>query len=111
MHRRTCLVITLGALSMLTMSISPAAAQNVIGINTGWLPITDAERQMSAPKVDPSAGVEAIFWRVHLADEIQGGQTLQRVLHHYVRLKVFTEAGKEKATTVDIPFNQQVSIS
>jgi hypothetical protein len=65
---------------------------------------------MKAPLVDKDAGVEAIFWRVHVRDELAGGRDLQRVFYHYVRLKVFNEKGKEQASTIDLPFSDKTSI-
>jgi Domain of Unknown Function with PDB structure (DUF3857)/Transglutaminase-like superfamily len=79
-------------------------------IDIAWLPITDAEREMKAPVVEKDAGVEALFWRVHVRDEVMAGQELQRVFYHYVRLKVFDEKGKEKAATIDLPFSDKTSI-
>ena len=78
-------------------------------IDITWLPITDAERAMKAPVVEKDAGVEALFWRVHLRDEVMG-QDLQRVLYHYVRLKVFDEKGKEKASTIELRISDKVAI-
>jgi hypothetical protein len=65
---------------------------------------------MKAPVVDKEAGVEALFWRVHVRDEVVGGNDLQRVFYHYVRLKVFDKKGKEAAATIDIPFGDKTSI-
>jgi Domain of Unknown Function with PDB structure (DUF3857) len=79
-------------------------------IDVGWLPVTDAQRNMKAPVVEKDAGVEALFWNVHVRDEIMGGQDIRRVFYHYVRLKIFDEKGKEKASTIDIPFNENTSI-
>jgi hypothetical protein len=79
-------------------------------IDTAWLPITDAERNMKTPVVDKNAGAEALFWNVHVRDELVGGQDLQRVFYHYVRLKIFDEKGKEAAATIDLPFNDKTSI-
>src|SRR5258708_2024528 len=78
-------------------------------IDAGWLPVTDAQRAMKAPVVEKDAGVEALFWNVHVKDEIQG-QDIQRILYHYVRLKIFDEKGKEKAATIDIPFGNKTVI-
>jgi hypothetical protein len=101
---RNCLVIILFALASL-----PALAQtNTIDI--AWLPITDAERNMKAPVVDKDAGVEALFWRVHVRDEVTSGRDVQRVFYHYVRLKIFNEKGKDQAATIDIPFSGKTSI-
>src|SRR5580692_527451 len=90
--------------------IWPASAQSPLAIDTAWLPITDAERNMKAPAVDKDAGVEALFWRVHVRDEVLSGRDLQRVFYHYVRLKVFDEKGKEAAATIDLPFSDKTSI-
>ena len=69
--------------------------------NSFWEPITDAERQLKAPLVDKEAGVEALFWKVHVEDQFQG-EDPRRLLKHYVRLKIFDEKGKESAATIDI---------
>jgi hypothetical protein len=87
-----------------------ALAQSLQPIDIAWLPVTDAERAMKTPVVDKDAGVEALFWRVHVRDELAGGRDLQRVFYHYVRLKIFDEKGKEQAATIDIPFNNKTSI-
>jgi hypothetical protein len=39
------------------------------------------------------------------------GQDLQRVLYHYVRLKIFDEKGKTTAATIDIPFSGRTLIN
>ena len=76
-----------------------------------WLPITDAERQMKAPKVEPDAGAEIIMYRVHVVDEILSGyRELQRVFYHYVRLKVFDEKGKDKASTIDLQYGENTGL-
>jgi len=99
-----CLVIVIfGAM------LPPAGAQTQ-AIDIAWLPVTDAERNMKEPVVDKDAGVEAIFWRVHVRDEILSRQDFQRVFYHYVRLKIFNEKGKEQAATIDIPFTEKTSI-
>ncbi len=84
-------------------------AQKQFGVNMDWLPITGEERALKSPTVEKDAGVECLFWRVHVIDDFKG-QDIERELYHYVRLKVFAESGKEKAGTIDIPFGEQVSI-
>lgn len=97
-------------LPLLLLAAFSAPAQQAIGINTAWDPITDADRQLKAPTVEKDAGAEALFWTVHVLDEHQG-QDLQRVLNHYIRLKVFDEKGKEKVSTIDIEFASKVGIT
>src|SRR5437870_9157486 len=70
-----------------------------------WLPITDADRQLKSPNVEKDAGAEILLWRVHVVDEYLS-EGFQRVLYHYVRLKVFDAKGKEKTGTVDLPFTE-----
>ncbi len=100
------IVFALFCLSTLTCCY----AEIVTPIDVAWLPVTDAERNMKSPVVEKDAGVEALFWRVHVRDELLGGQDLQRVFYHYVRLKVFDEKGKEKASTIELPFGDKLSI-
>lgn len=96
---------------LFSLSLSPLAFnQNLRPIDVAWLPITDAERNMKAPVVEKDAGVEAIFWRVHVRDELLGSRELQRVFYHYVRLKIFDEKGKEKASTIDLPLGDKDAI-
>ena len=87
-----------------------AAKSQMLPIDTGWLPVTDVERSLKAPLVEKDAGAEILFWRVHVRDELQNRQDLQRALYHYIRLKIFDEKGKEKAATIDIPFGDKTSI-
>ena len=102
--------ILIVGLSILFSSARPCISAQSLTIDIEWLPVTEAERNMKSPVVDKNAGVEAIFWRVHVLDE-DLGQDLQRVLYHYVRLKVFNEKGKEKAATIGIPFENETSIT
>ncbi|HYZ86219.1 MAG TPA: DUF3857 and transglutaminase domain-containing protein [Bryobacteraceae bacterium] len=87
----------------------PDLAQVTLGINTEWDKVSDADLKAVSPAVDKDAGLEAIFWRVHVVDERQG-DSIQRALFHYVRLKVFNEKGKEAASTIDIPYAEKTTI-
>ncbi len=105
--KRANLAVSKWAILTLVSSVLPCLAE--VPIDVAWLPVTDAERSMKAPVVDKDAGVEALFWRVHIRDEVFG-EALQRVFYHYVRLKIFDEKGKEKAATIDIPHSERSSI-
>lgn len=65
-----------------------------------WRPITPAELQMKIPIVEPDADAEAIFWEVRLDDKKYNKLTYD----HYVRVKIFTERGRERFAKMDIPF-------
>jgi hypothetical protein len=68
-----------------------------------WKLVTRAERVMTAPKVDPDADAEALLWEVRIRDEFSGG-TPQTVEEQYLRIKIFTDRGREIYGTVDIPY-------
>jgi hypothetical protein len=85
------------------LAVVPCALAQRLGVDTAWLPVTDAELKMTTPIVDPNAGVEALFWRVHVVDELLGGD-LERTMYQYVRLKVFSQEGKEKIATINIRY-------
>lgn len=68
-----------------------------------WKPIDPASLALKEATVEKGADAEAIFWEVRLSDEADGG-TPRTVLRHYVRIKVFTERGREAQSKVDIPF-------
>jgi hypothetical protein len=65
-----------------------------------WREVTPAELQMKTPQVEPDADAEAIFWEVRLDDKKLGKLSA----NHYVRVKIFTERGREKFSKLDIPF-------
>ncbi len=67
-----------------------------------WRPITPAELQMKTPKVEPDADAEAIFWEVRLDDKKYNKLSYK----HYVRVKIFTDRGRERFSKVDIPFTK-----
>jgi len=55
---------------------------------------------MKAPQVEPDADAEAIFWEVRLDDK----KSNKLSYNHYVRVKIFTERGRERFSKFDIPF-------
>ena len=82
-------------------------ASSPVNIDSTWLPISQAELDMKAPVVDPKAGVEILFWRVHVLDEVAGDRrSIQRTLFHYVRMKVFSDSGRSHASTIELPYGE-----
>ena len=65
-----------------------------------WKPIDPKLLAKTAPSVEKDADVEGIFWEVWVA----GYGSTETELKHYVRLKVFTERGKEYGKQVDIAY-------
>src|ERR1043166_3305261 len=65
-----------------------------------WKPVDPAHLALKAPVVEKDADAEAIFWEVRINDAAE-----DLVFSHYIRIKVFTERGKESQSRIDIPFN------
>lgn len=80
----------------LVLGLQSAAAQ------VQWRPLSQAELDMKVPKVEADADAEAIFWEVRLDDE----KRKKMFYNHYVRVKIFTERGREKFSKFDIPFTK-----
>jgi hypothetical protein len=71
-----------------------------------WREITPSELQMKSAKVEADADAEAIFWEVRVDDS----SPENLVMKHYLRIKVFTERGREKYSKIDIQFRKGVKI-
>src|SRR5688572_21047425 len=65
-----------------------------------WRPVTPEELAMKTPKVEADADAEAIFWEVRLDDKRDTSMSYS----HYVRVKIFTDRGRERFAKMDIPF-------
>ena len=71
-----------------------------------WRPVDAAHLALKAAVVEPNADAEAIFWDIRIDD----GGANDLVLSHYVRIKIFTERGRDNHSKVDIPYVGRVKI-
>ncbi len=71
-----------------------------------WRPVTPAELQLATSSVEPGADAEVIFWEVRVDDSNPDSM----VMKHYIRVKIFTEKGREKYSKIDIPFTKGIRI-
>ena len=85
-----------------SLCVTPALG---IGDND-WRPVTPEEIAMKTAKVEVDADAEAIFWEVRIDDSSEDNLSMQ----HYVRVKIFTERGREKYSKFDIPFSKRMKI-
>jgi hypothetical protein len=67
-----------------------------------WRPVDPADLALKEPKVEKDADAEALFWEVRVDDSGEG----DLVFSHYLRVKIFTERGKESQSKIDIPFGK-----
>lgn len=92
--------------TLFLMLLLLGTALSISGQNKTWSPVTPAELAMKTPKVDPNADAEALFWEIHIDDQKLNSVTY----NHYVRIKIFTERGRDKYAKMDIPFTKKTSI-
>lgn len=71
-----------------------------------WKPLDPADIALKAPIVEKDADAEALLWEVYLNDT--DDYTTEFV--HLLRIKIFTEKGKENHSKIDIPYFTGVSI-
>ncbi len=81
--------------------------QTVFAGDDSWREITPAELQLKTPKVESDADAEAIFWEVRVDD---GTSETDLIMKHYLRVKIFTERGREKYSKIDIPYIKGMKI-
>ena len=62
-----------------------------------WKPIDPADLALKTPVVEKDADAEALFWEVRIDDSPEG----DRIFTHYIRVKVFTDRGRESQSKVN----------
>ena len=65
-----------------------------------WKPVDPAHLALKSSTVEKDADAEAIFWEVRIDDNPEG----DLIFNHYIRVKVFTERGRESQSKIDLPF-------
>lgn len=71
-----------------------------------WIPIDPSDLALKEPKVEKDADAEAIFWEVKIDDSSDS----QLAVKHYLRIKIFTERGREKYSKIDLLFPKGMKI-
>jgi len=80
--------------------------QTISAQDKEWREVSPAELQVKTPKVEADADAEALFWEVRVDD----GSSMDLVMKHYIRVKIFTERGREKFSKVEIPYFKGMKI-
>ncbi len=88
------------------LSLFVFCSQIVFAQDKEWRQVSPAELAMKTPRVEPDADAEAIFWEVRVDDSASD----ELALRHYVRVKIFTERGRESYSKFDIPFARGMKI-
>jgi len=85
-------------LACVVLALAPALAADEA--SKDWKPIDQAQLALKAPIVEKDADAEVIFWEVQV--EFKSNRA---VLMNYIRIKIFTDRGKETQSRVDLPYN------
>ena len=83
-------------LSVVCLSILPVA----VFAGDDWRPVSPADLALKAPVVEKDADAEALFWEVRVDDSLPEELSLK----NYIRVKIFTERGKESQSKVDLQY-------
>lgn len=67
-----------------------------------WKPINPAELSLQSAAVEKDADAEALFWEVKIDDS----GTRDLIFNHYIRIKVFTDRGREAQSRIDLPYGR-----
>jgi len=94
-------VLTAAICLLICLLILPATARA-----QAWKPIDPAHIELKAPVVEKDADAEALLWEVYINTASDSGTDFI----HLVRVKIFTERGKETQSKIDIPYFSGVSV-
>lgn len=86
--------------------IGLGACMHAFAQDKDWRPVTSEELSAKAPLVEPGADAEALFWDVRVDDS----SAFETALKHYVRVKIFTEHGREQYSKYDIQYSKNTKI-
>ena len=65
-----------------------------------WKPVDPTHLALKSSTVEKDADAEGLFWEVRIDDNPEG----DLIFNHYLRVKVFTERGRESQSKIDLPF-------
>lgn len=65
-----------------------------------WKAVDPTELALKTPTVEKEADAEGLFWEVRIDDSPDG----DLIFNHYLRVKVFTDRGRESQSKIDLPF-------
>jgi Domain of Unknown Function with PDB structure (DUF3857) len=87
------------AAALAVLGFTPALAQQ-------WKPLDPAHIALKAPAVEKDADAEALLWEVYINDA--SDDTYEFV--HFLRVKIFSERGRESQSRIDIPYFNSVQV-
>jgi hypothetical protein len=92
----------LGLAVCLACLLTLAAPSFAAPLGDDWKPVDPGELALKSPTVEKDADAEALFWEVKIDDNPDG----DLIFNHYLRVKVFTDRGRESQSRIDLPFGR-----
>src|SRR5579864_5782278 len=68
-----------------------------------WNPIDPQELSLKSPKVEKDAAAEVLYWETRLDNELNSSGHFATIVSHYLRIKIFTDKGRDSAK-VEVPY-------
>lgn len=76
----------------------------LVAFGIDWKAVGPEDLALKAPRVEANADAECLFWDMWVADSISGFGDTMTTYTHYIRIKIFTDAGVQKYATVDVEY-------
>src|ERR671927_801389 len=86
----------------LLLCLLPFCAIPASAAGDEWKPVDPAHLSLKNSTVEKEADAEAIFWEVRIDDNADGNL----IFNHYIRVKVFTERGRESQSKIDLLYGK-----
>lgn len=86
----------------LLLCVFASFAVSIQAAGDEWKPIDPAHLALKSPTVEKDADAEGLFWEVKIDDNPEG----DLIFDHYLRVKVFTERGRESQSKIDLIFGK-----
>lgn len=94
-------------LALLLAFVCSVCVSPALGIaGDEWRLVDSAELTLKTGVVEKDADAEVLFWEVRIDDS----SVEELALKNYVRIKVFTDRGKESQSKVDLPYSGSAKI-
>lgn len=96
MQGRSCISLAI----LIVLFVVPTFTQD-----KNWRPVSPEDIAAATPLVEADADAEALLWEMRIDDSSEDLD-----MWHYVRVKIFSERGREKFSKFDIPYTKGTKI-
>ena len=88
--------------TLLLLCLFAAFTAPALATGEDWKPIDPAQLALKTSVVEKEADAEGLFWEVRMDDNEEG----DLIFTHYLRVKVFTERGRESQSKIDLLYGK-----